>query len=83
MVSLKPGLVGEAILIDVKHQAATPKGMRVTARAELLAIYGCTLTFRVQAHDERETVGEGTHPRAIISLEPFLARLQKKTSAAG
>ena len=80
---LEPGKLSVGTTLDVKHQAATPIGMRVTARAELLAVGGRTLTFRVEAHDERERVGEGTHTRAIISLEPFLARLQKKTSAGG
>ena len=64
--------------INVKHLAPTPMGMRVTARAELVAVDGRTLTFRVQAHDEREQVGEGTHVRAIINLERFLARVKAK-----
>jgi len=75
---LEPEKLSVGTNLNVKHLAATPIGMRVTARAELLAIDGRTLTFRVEAHDEREKVGEGTHTRAIISLEPFLARLQKK-----
>ena len=80
---LESGKLSVGTTLDVKHQAATPIGMRVTARAELLAVGGRTLTFRVEAHDERERVGEGTHIRAIISLEAFLARLQRKTSAGG
>jgi fluoroacetyl-CoA thioesterase len=78
---LDPDKLSVGATLDVKHQAATPIGMRVTARAELLAIDGRILTFRVEAHYDRETVGEGTHTRTIISLEPFLARLHKKTSA--
>jgi predicted thioesterase len=80
---LDPEKLSVGTTLDVKHQAATPIGMRVTACAELLAVDGRILTFRVEAYDERERVGEGTHTRAIISLEPFLARLQKKTSAGG
>ena len=77
---LEPGKLIVGTNLDVSHLAATPIGMRVTARAELLSIDGRTLTFRVEAHDERERVGEGTHTRAIISLQPFLARLRKKTN---
>jgi predicted thioesterase len=77
---LEPEKLSVGTNLNVKHLAATPIGMRVTARAELSAIDGRTLTFRVEAHDESERVGEGTHTRAIISLEPFLARLQKKTN---
>ena len=80
---LEPGKLSVGTNLDVYHLAATPIGMRLTARAELLSIDGRTLTFRVEAHDERERVGEGTHTRAIISLEPFLARLRKKTNATG
>ncbi len=64
--------------LHVKHLAPTPMGMRVTARAELLTVDGRMLTFHVEAHDEREKVGEGTHVRAIINLERFLARVQAK-----
>jgi predicted thioesterase len=40
--------------LSVRHRAATPIGMRVTARAELLAVDGRTLSFRVEAYDECE-----------------------------
>ncbi|MEM5788315.1 MAG: thioesterase family protein [Syntrophobacteraceae bacterium] len=75
---LGPEKLSVGTAIEVKHQAATPVGMRVTARAELLSIDGRTLTFRVEAHDEREVVGQGTHTRAIINLESFLARMRQK-----
>ncbi len=64
--------------LHVKHLAPTPMGMRVTARAELTAVDGRVLTYRVEAHDERDKVGEGTHIRAIINLEKFRARVQAK-----
>jgi fluoroacetyl-CoA thioesterase len=78
---LEPEKLSVGTSLDIKHHAATPIGMRVTASAELLAADGRTLTFRVEAHDDCERVGEGTHTRAIISLEPFLVRLQKKAGA--
>jgi len=80
---LEPEKLSVGTIICVEHLAATPIGMMVRARAELLSVEGRTLTFRVEAHDEREMVGEGNHARAIISLEPFLARLRKKTKAGG
>jgi fluoroacetyl-CoA thioesterase len=67
--------------INVKHLAPTPMGMRVTARAELLAVDGRMLTFRVEARDEKEKVSEGTHVRAIINLAKFQARVQAKSQA--
>jgi fluoroacetyl-CoA thioesterase len=75
---LEPGQLTVGAALDVKHLAPTPMGMKVTARAELLAVDGRMLTFHVEAHDEREKVGEGTHIRAIINLDKFMARVQSK-----
>jgi predicted thioesterase len=54
--------------VNVKHFAATPKGKKVTVRAELLDVDGRKLRFKVEAHDEDRKVGEGTHRRAIIQI---------------
>jgi predicted thioesterase len=78
---LEPGHLTVGAELHVKHLAPTPMGMRVTARAELVAVDGRALTFRVEAHDEREKVGEGTHVRAIINLDRFLARVQAKAQS--
>jgi len=75
---LEPGQLTVGAEINIKHLAPTPMGMCVTTRAELLAVDGRMLTFRVEARDEKEKVGEGTHVRAIINLEKFLARVQAK-----
>jgi len=66
--------------VDVRHLAATPLGMRVTARAELVAVEGRRLTFRVEAFDEVERVGEGQHQRVIVELERFRGRVEAKRS---
>jgi fluoroacetyl-CoA thioesterase len=55
--------------VHVKHFGATPKGQKVTVRAELLEIDGRKLRFKVEAHDEDKKVGDGTHRRAIISVQ--------------
>ena len=68
--------------LDVKHFAATPVGLRVVARAELVKVEGRTLTFRIRAEDERETIGEGTHERLIINVECFDVRMQRKLGKA-
>lgn len=58
--------------VNVKHLAPTPRGKKVTARAELLEIDGRKLRFRITAHDEDKQVGEGTHRRAIIKIQPAM-----------
>ena len=70
------------IHLDVRHIAATPVGMRATATAELVKIDGRTLTFRVEAHDEREPIGDGLHERVIVNVERFDQRVQKKLAQA-
>ena len=55
--------------VNVKHLAATPKGKKVTVRAELTAVDGRKLTFKVEAHDDEKQVGTGTHRRAVIPIK--------------
>mgnify|MGYP005840644373 FL=1 len=64
--------------LDVKHLAATPLGMKVRTEARLVKIDGKMLHFIVEAFDEKEKIGEGTHIRAIINLEKFKEKLAKK-----
>ncbi len=64
--------------LDIRHFAATPVGLRASARAELVAIEGRTLTFRLAAQDEREAIGDGTHERIIVDVARFDARVQDK-----
>ena len=75
---MPPGYQTVGTHLDVKHFAATPVGLRVTAYAELVKVEGRTLTFRLRAEDERERVGEGSHERLIINVERFDLRMQKK-----
>ncbi|MDH8679650.1 thioesterase family protein [Fusibacter bizertensis] len=66
--------------LDVKHIAATPVGHKVTATAELLEIDGKKLLFKVEAYDEVEKIGDGTHGRYIINAEKFLERVNNKSN---
>lgn len=64
--------------LDVTHVAATPVGMRVKAVAEVTAVDGRNVTFRVAAHDERDLIGEGTHVRVVVNVARFDKRVQEK-----
>ena len=64
--------------VDMRHLAATPVGMQVTATAELVEVDGRRLRFRIQAHDRREPVAEGIHERAIVDRARFLERVSQK-----
>jgi fluoroacetyl-CoA thioesterase len=66
------------IHLDIRHIAATPIGMRVRATAELVGLDGRTLAFRVEARDERDLIGDGTHERVVVNVARFDERVQKK-----
>jgi fluoroacetyl-CoA thioesterase len=66
------------IRLDVRHIAATPVGMRVRATARLTGVNGRTLDFRVEAHDERDLIGDGTHQRIVVNVARFDERVQAK-----
>lgn len=68
------------IHLDVRHIAATPVGMRITARAEVVKVDGRTIWFRVEAHDEKELIGDGLHERVVVNVERFDARVQRKAA---
>src|ERR671939_2095347 len=40
--------------LDIGHYAATPVGMRLRASAEVTKVEGRTVSFRVEAFDEKE-----------------------------
>ena len=63
---------------NVRHLAATPLGMTVRAAARLLAVEGRRLLFRVDAYDDVEPIGEGTHVRMIVERERFVQRTLAK-----
>jgi fluoroacetyl-CoA thioesterase len=68
MRALDPGQGTVGSHIDIRHLAATPIGMRVTFRATLTERDGRRLVFRVEADDEHERVGEGTHERFVVDM---------------
>jgi predicted thioesterase len=66
-----------------RHFAATPVGLRVAAAAEVTAVEGRTVTFRVEARDEREVIGDGTHQRVVVNVARFDDRVRRKLGRPG
>jgi predicted thioesterase len=64
--------------VDVYHLAAAPIGAVVTFTAEVIAVNDRRIQFRVEAWDEKEKIGEGTHERAIVNVAKFATRLAEK-----
>ena len=64
--------------LNVGHYAATPVGMQLRATAVVTKVEGRTIEFRVEAFDEKERVGDGTHTRVVVNVERFDQRVQRK-----
>src|SRR5688572_20605951 len=67
--------------LDVRHIAATPVGMRVWASAVVESTAGRTISFKVEARDEKELIGDGVHQRVVVNVAKFDARVQSKLRA--
>lgn len=91
MVALMEGAACEAIAsaipeektsvgteLHICHLSATPVGLEVRATAEVTAVEGSVVTFKVEAYDESGLIGEGTHKRAVITTQRFLDKTYSK-----
>ena len=75
---LQPGYQSLGTHLDVHHIAATPVGMKARAIAVVTKVDGRTVTFKVEAHDEKDLIGHGTHERVVVNVAKFDARVQQK-----
>ncbi len=76
---LLPGQHSVGVHVDMDHTAATPVGMTVTAEVAVIAVEGRTITLRVACRDEAGPIGQGTHRRAVIDLDRFMAKANGRT----
>lgn len=76
---LDEGFTTVGISVDVKHLSATPLGMKVEIKSELIKIDGRALTFKVEAYDEKGLIGEGIHERFIVNNEKFQSKTDSKS----
>jgi fluoroacetyl-CoA thioesterase len=75
---LPQGQASVGTVVNIRHLAATPLGQQVRARAEVTGVEGRQVTFTVQAWDERELIGEGSHTRFVIDIARFKQRVEAK-----
>lgn len=84
MEALKPFMEeGErtvGTMINVTHDAATPAGMEITATVRCIEIAGKRTVWEVEARDEVEVIGRGTHERFAVNFDKFSARIAAKGS---
>ena len=75
---LPDGQTSVGTVVNNRHLAATPVGMEIRFRAELIEVDRRRLKFKVEAWDAAEKVGEGEHERFIIDRAKFDERLAQK-----
>ena len=79
---LNPGEQSVGVSMNLKHLAATPLGMEIRVKTEIVTVDGRKLTFQLEAFDDVEKIGEATHERFIIVADKFNARVAEKASKA-
>ena len=77
---LPEGYQSLGTVLNVRHIAATPVGMKVFSVAKIIKIEGRTVYLSVEARDEKELIGDGTHERVVVNVEKFSLRVAKKSA---
>lgn len=74
---LDPGHDTLGTHVNVSHDSAAPLGSTVVFTAELVAVDGRRVEFRVEARRGEKIVGKGTHQRVIIDVARFAAKMKQ------
>ncbi|MBR5925862.1 MAG: thioesterase family protein [Firmicutes bacterium] len=75
---LEEGEGSVGAMVNIQHLAGSPIGFHVTAKATVTNVRGRIIDFDVEAWDDIETVGRGTHSRALINKAKHAAKLAEK-----
>ncbi|MDP8887998.1 MAG: thioesterase family protein [Thermoproteota archaeon] len=65
-------------VVKIEHLAATPVGAKVFFKAEVISADGRRVMFDVEARDNLEKIGQGTHERFMINVPRFRAKFNEK-----
>ncbi|WP_028569509.1 thioesterase family protein [Salinispora tropica] len=71
---LPSGATTVGIRVELDHQAATPVGRTVVARARLAEVDGRRLLFAVSVTEDGSTVAEGRVERLLVDRQRFIER---------
>jgi len=70
------------VVVQFSHLAASPPGMTLEIKGEVVEVEGRRVKFRVEAWDGIDKVCEGSHERMIIDAQKFNAKIAAKKSKA-
>lgn len=62
--------------LNIEHTSPSPRGVIITAEAEIMESNGREITLHVKAFDAVGEIGNGTHKRYVVDAEKF----QKKAN---
>ncbi len=79
--ALAEGQTSVGTRIDVRHLAASPKGRKISAMAELVEVNGKALKFNIEAHDDYGLVADGTVERFVVDRAKFTERAHQPRKA--
>ena len=77
---LPAGYQSLGTVLNVRHIAATPVGMKVFSVARIIRVEGRTVFLAVEARDERELIGDGLHERVVVNVDKFSRRVADKSA---
>lgn len=75
---LEEGMGTVGTLMNVEHIAASPVGMKITCKSQLVQVEGRKLVFQVEAFDTQGLIGKGTHERFIVVNDKFQKKADSK-----
>ena len=73
------GTVG--ISLSISHDAPSPMGSTITAKATVTAVEGRKITFNIEASDGVGIIGKGTHERFVINNENFMTKVSARKAS--
>ena len=77
---LEPDERSVGVEIELRHLAATPLGAQVTCTVRVISADGPLVGFQIEARDRHELIARGLHKRAVIRVDSFAKRVQRKTN---
>ena len=75
---LEEGQTTVGVKLQLSHLAPTPLADKVRVKAEIIAIEKHIIEFKAMIWDSAELIGEAKHKRAIIDIQRFQRRVDKK-----
>ena len=75
---LDEGETSVGTALNLRHTAATPLGLTVTAQATITAVDRRKVSFSVVVRDSAEEIGRAEHDRFVVQAEKFLNKANSK-----